>query len=77
MMMVGLQIQLDRPVRPRAFVIEHAPVSISIGGGDSALKSFRVLVRGPLAHLLAGPRPGPSALRPKNKQNCLCSVRVP
>jgi len=76
-MVAGLQIQLDRPVRPRAVVIEHAPAAISIGGGDSALKSFRVLVRGPLAHLLAGPRPGPSALRPKNKQNCLCSVRVP
>ena len=34
--MAGLQIQLDRPVRPRAVVIEHAPASISIGGCVSA-----------------------------------------
>ena len=76
MMMVGLQIQLDRPVRPRAFVIEHAPVSISIGGGDSALKSFRVLVRVSLARLLAGPRLGPIALKPKREKLSFFAVMV-
>jgi len=38
-----VEIQLSRAVTPRAVVIEHAPASISIGGGDSAVKSFRVL----------------------------------
>ena len=38
-----VDIQLSRDVEPLYVVIEHAPSSILVGGGDSAVKNFRVI----------------------------------
>ena len=38
-----VDIQLSRDVEPLSVVIEHAPSSILVGGGDSAVKNFRVI----------------------------------